>query len=264
MASPTPRPVSWPEMNPDEKIENLTDCPPTNWGLVNEALRPTDGGDPGRRRQALDVLLKAYERPIRSYLAGALHDPEAVNDAFQNLAARMIAGGFARVDPAKGKFRNYLKTALCRLATDIRRKRIDHSLDLEGVAAPYSDDPEIELESDREFLQHWTRGLLDIAWEGLSRDERSAPNQPYFTALSHKCIHRERDNTKLAEVLGRKLGREITRNRAAQVLFEARARFSTYIYDAVASTLSQPTRNGIEEELIALGLHRYVVSRVRI
>ena len=252
-----------PQRDPDsrEAVENLADYSATNWGLVQDALQPTVEIE--RRRVAMEGLLKVYGRAIRNYLGGALRDVDLVNDAYQTLAERMLSGGFAKVDPAKGKFRHYLKTVLCRLVTDIHRRKLLKSFNSTGIDDPVTPEPEYLSTDDANFLRHWNRGLLEIAWERLRLEQKARPETQHFTALKFKSSHPDAGNAELAAVLSRELDSEINTTKAGNILLRARDRYANLLAEAVAATLNAPGSDEVEQELIDLGLHQYVHQRLK-
>ena len=89
--------------------------PSTCWSRIQ-----ADGDD-----AALETLARGYWRPIHAYLRRALRrgDDEA-RDLAQDFFVWMIETGFVRkADPARGRFRAFLKTALRRYVTDGDRRR---------------------------------------------------------------------------------------------------------------------------------------------
>ena len=82
--------------------------PSTHWTSIRAGEQPAD------RRRALEHLAQLYWRPIRSYLRTALgrSDEEAL-DLTQDFFVWTIESSFlAKADPARGRFRAFLKTAL--------------------------------------------------------------------------------------------------------------------------------------------------------
>ena len=70
--------------------------------------------DAGQRRVAWDALVTAYWRPVYKYLRARWHlSPEAAEDLTQDFFARALEKGFLDAyDPAKGRFRTWLRTCL--------------------------------------------------------------------------------------------------------------------------------------------------------
>ncbi len=142
----------------------MSEFPTTRWSLVGRA----HADNPEVRRQALSELLRQYAPALRSYLIHRHRLPsdraEDVLQAF--LADRVLSQAIlARADQSKGRFRNFVLTALQRFALNEARgarakKRSPQSavsLDAEAalpVAAPGTRDP---------FETTWAREVLSRA-----------------------------------------------------------------------------------------------------
>lgn len=133
--------------------------PSTRWSRILAA--------PGARD--LDVLARSYWRPVHAWLGARLRirDEEAA-DLTQDAFAWMLATDFfARADPARGRFRALLKTALGRFAIEKFRERsaakrgggTQHAT-LDAVAEPV--DPSART-PDQVLDDAWRREVLDLA-----------------------------------------------------------------------------------------------------
>jgi RNA polymerase sigma-70 factor (ECF subfamily) len=111
----------------------MTMFPTTRWSRI---LRVE--GATGARAPDLDALARAYWRPIQAWLrawSGAA-DGDA-SDATQDFFVWVIERErLAQADPARGRFRAFLKTMLRRFAIDRERRR--SALKRGGGAAPAS------------------------------------------------------------------------------------------------------------------------------
>ena len=84
--------------------------PQTHWDNVEEAR---GGGDGGRRRQAMARLLEAYWQPAYSFVRRRGYDAEEARDLTQSFFTAFLERDFLRyVDPERGQFRAFLRTAL--------------------------------------------------------------------------------------------------------------------------------------------------------
>jgi RNA polymerase sigma-70 factor (ECF subfamily) len=82
--------------------------PPTRWTLIASAR-----ADAPARRAALEELLAQYWKPLYLFARRKGLDAQAAQDAVQGLLARLLERDFlARLDPARGRFRAYLRTAM--------------------------------------------------------------------------------------------------------------------------------------------------------
>ncbi|HZL36170.1 MAG TPA: hypothetical protein VFC78_12710 [Tepidisphaeraceae bacterium] len=94
--------------------------PTTQWSLVARAGDP----DHAARRAALEEVLGQYDRPIRAHLQSAWGMSEAgAEDVSQGFIARQVLENelLGEAEAHKGRFRNYLLTALDRYAANVRR-----------------------------------------------------------------------------------------------------------------------------------------------
>lgn len=136
--------------------------PPTRQSLF-EALR----GDAPDRVAALESLGRAYWQPARAYLGWRWRlDADAAQDLTQEFFARALERDlFARYDPARARFRTYLRLCLDSFVANERKaaarlKRgggaavlpLDEALALNERALRDGDD-----DADAMFQREWTR-----------------------------------------------------------------------------------------------------------
>ena len=127
----------------------------------------------GERSAALEVLARRYQAPAEAFLRAALGlSAEEARELFQDFFVRVLEGDFLeRADPARGRFRAFLKVALRRFWTDELRRRAaskrgggeaPRALDAGGVPEPAERDlsgPEAALDAA------WRAALIDEAFE---------------------------------------------------------------------------------------------------
>jgi hypothetical protein len=94
----------------------------TWWSLVRQAHQ----GPAGAANCARQQLLERYGCAVQRYLRKVLHDPDAVEEVFQEFALQLIQGDLRRVNPGRGRFRDFVKGTLliqdpCREAENLRR-----------------------------------------------------------------------------------------------------------------------------------------------
>jgi DNA-directed RNA polymerase specialized sigma24 family protein len=129
-------------------------------------------GEPEVRRHAFGVLVEGYWKPIYTYarLKWRLAEADA-QDATQGfLATAFEKGYFERFDPAKARFRTFLRTCLDRYIQNERKAA--HTLkrggDLRIVSLDFvtaegevgSTDPPDPMDPDRFFRAEWVRALF--------------------------------------------------------------------------------------------------------
>jgi RNA polymerase sigma-70 factor (ECF subfamily) len=221
----------------------------TLWSMVKDAVN----GPSDEVRTAQQKLLDRYSGAIRRYLLGVLRDADAAEDLFQDFAYRFLHGDLRRVDPQRGRFRDYVKGVLFHLVADYhkRRQKLPRQMDSE-----YGD-PAVVCEPDGEqeqaFLTSWRDELLMRTWSALnSADEASG--QSFHTVLRFRAEHPQMRSQEMAEQLSRVLGRPLTAAGVRKTLERARDRFADLLLEEIAEELCDPTVEHLEGELIDLNL----------
>lgn len=224
----------------------------TLWSVVAQAHAATSQ----RARPAQELLLRRYSGAVHRYLLGALRDPNAADELFQEFALRFVRGDFQNANPARGRFRSFVKTVLFHLIVDYQRKKPTRpaQLDLE-VKEPAVFDPSLP-DSDRKFVDDWRQELLDRTWLLLEEFERDT-GQPYHTILRCRADQPLLASAELAEQLGAKLGKSFTVDGVRKALQRAREKFADQLLEEVARSLEDPSAEELEQELIDLGLLSY-------
>src|SRR5215471_15234660 len=140
----------------------------TSWTLLRQAHNPSASKE--ERAQAHSELIERYSYVIRQYLGGALRGvrgdrQEAVEECYSRFCLRLAEGRFARAEPARGRFRDYLRQSLSNLASDYRSEQATQlkSLEERDVPAP---DPEADT---RHFQELFAESLVARAMEWLRR-----------------------------------------------------------------------------------------------
>jgi RNA polymerase sigma factor (sigma-70 family) len=137
--------------------------------------------DPAVRRQAWEALVGGYWKPVYKVLRTRWRlDREDAEDLTQEFfATALVKGTFERYDPARARFRTYLRTCLDGFAANERKAA--HRLKRGGGQASLSLDfagAEAELlrygagdglDPDEYFHREWVRALFDLAIGDLRR-----------------------------------------------------------------------------------------------
>jgi RNA polymerase sigma-70 factor (ECF subfamily) len=225
----------------------------TPWSILRRAH---DGSDPSIA-WARQALLDRYGGAVRRYLRAVLRDEEAADEVFQEFALRLVRGDFHTADPARGKFRNFVKAALHNLIVDYRRKigrDRGRSLDERSPAAAEQAEPPESL-----FMQSWGQDLLDRSWVRLSEIEQEG-GTPYYAALRLLADSPELSSDQIAQRLTTKLGREFTPGNVRVMIHRARQMFADQLVAEVADSLESAAAEEIEQELGDLNLLQYCKS----
>ena len=190
--------------------------------------------DPEVRRQALDTLIDSYWKPVYKYLR-VQH--RAAEDEAQDLTQSFFAlalekGTFDRYDPARARFRTFLRLVLDGFVANERKAARREkrgggaiALDFAGAEAELARSPSQaaqDLSPEEYFHREWVRGLFACAVERL-RDELS-PRR--FLLFERYDLEEDRPTyARLAEELG------ITTVQVTNELAAARRDFRRLVLD---------------------------------
>jgi RNA polymerase sigma factor (sigma-70 family) len=224
----------------------------TLWTLVLRAHQEPAG----EMQAAQKELLERYGGAVRRYLLGALRDPEAADDLFQDFACRLLKGDLRGADSSRGRFRDFVKGVLFHLIADYHNQQRRRPQPLECEPASPAQEAAALEEADRAFLENWRAELLARAWGGLAVLEQ-ASGQPSYTVLRFRAEHPDLRSPEMAEKLSSVLGKPVTAAGVRQVLHRAREKFAELLLYEVRQSLENPTQQRLEEELGDLGLLEY-------
>jgi RNA polymerase sigma-70 factor (ECF subfamily) len=240
-------------MEPEDHSARLSAIS-TRWTKLFQAHQNAGEADRGILRE----LILRYYSAVYRYLLGALRDPAAAEELTQEFAVRFLRGDFKRADPERGRFRDFLKTALRNLLRDHWRKQasagapLDNSEPVAGDSAPTDD-------LDRAFLDGWREELFSRAWAGLAKREAEA-GQPYHTLLRCKVANQQLSSAELAEYLRTHLGKTLSVTALRQLLHRARENYADLLVNEVALSLQTDDPERLAQELIELDLLPYCRS----
>jgi RNA polymerase sigma factor (sigma-70 family) len=169
----------------------------TRWSIVNAAAHGSDR----RTAEALAELCQIYWPPLYGYLRRRGHNPEDAQDLTQGFFARFLERQIVRsADPARGKFRAFLLTALKRYvineherAVAARRggRHVHLALDFEDAERAYIREQHAEETPEQLFDRKWAAITLGRALDRLRDDYDRAGKHaeadillPYLTETS--------------------------------------------------------------------------------
>jgi len=206
---------------------------------------------------AQQQLLVLYGGAIKRYLVASLRDADLAEDLFQEFALKFVQGGFQGVDPAKGRFRSYVKTVLYRMvAMHYRKKSVrkEHALPEDSLSG--SEHATHTADEDEKFLISWRDDLLAKTWQALEEHEQTS-GAPYNTVLRMRVSDPTLSSEELAQRLTDELDKPFKAGAARVTLHRAREKFAHLMIDVIANSLEDPTREKIESELVELRLIDY-------
>jgi RNA polymerase sigma-70 factor (ECF subfamily) len=232
----------------------------TCWTLINQAHNVET--PPEIMRAARTQLLQRYEPVVRCYLGKLLRSCpnhwEAVEECLQTFALRFLSGSFCRADRHRGRFRDYLKTAVRNLAISYQRTDRVRSqpLDEDYEAAAENS---CSNEEEAEFLKVWRDELFKRALRTLAAEEEQNGKRLH-SVLRMRMDYPDLRSAEMAERLSALFSKPVDAGWVRKRLLLARERFTRLLLSEVADSLDQPTRERVEEELLALGLFEYCRS----
>lgn len=233
----------------------LTTSPPkacfvtTRWSVVLTAGR----NDTTRAQEALSRLCETYWYPLYAYVRRRGRSPEDAQDLTQEFFARLLEHNWVGdADPAKGRFRTFLLTALSRfLANQWDRARSQKrggsvpvlSLDTDVAEKRYLSDAAQTMTPDQIYDRQWAMTLLDRALSQLGKEHEQAGKVAEFDAMS-PFLAAERGVIPYATVAAQ-LG--LTEAAARQAVHRLRKRFREVFREEIAQTVAAPEE--VEEEI---------------
>jgi RNA polymerase sigma-70 factor (ECF subfamily) len=231
-----------------------------------KSSRPPSGGQPGldqistRWPQIKDPVqfVMRYAPAIQKYLEALLKNSHDAEELTQDFLLRGILHGFVRTSQLRGRFRDYLKTAVRNAAlTYLQRRRRTRP----GGARPehLSDPAAPPSRADEDWLAEWRQCVLDRAWQALERHQSRSPGNLAHTVLRLATDHPDDDSATLAARAMALIGRPFRADAFRKQLSRARRLFAELLVAEVAHTLERPTPAEVELELVETGLMPYVL-----
>jgi RNA polymerase sigma-70 factor (ECF subfamily) len=214
----------------------------TRWSLVLRA-----SGDPTEAsRSALELLCRAYRAPLQAFARRIEADPSRAEDLVQDFLAHLMEpGALSAADPARGRFRTFLRSALRYHAINAHHARTAQK---RGGGARFVDaDPDQLAGStpslDRLYDRLWAQAVLDRALARLHDEQAQAGKGAMLDALRDR-LEGDAGETPLRETAAR-LG--MSEGAVKVALFRLRKRFADQVRAEVAETVAQP--EDVEAEL---------------
>ncbi|MCY2964986.1 MAG: sigma-70 family RNA polymerase sigma factor [Planctomycetota bacterium] len=197
-----------------------------------------------------------YARAIRKYVAAVVRDSHDADEVAQDFLVRVFEKGFCPENVSRGRFRDYLRSAVRYVAISHLRKKRPGELNEQALSQLTQ--PEVESEAERAFTSEWRACLLDRVWQSVEQLERQTDGNLDYTVLKLHVADPTAHSDRQAAELSRLVGREIRADAFRKQLSRARKRFAQQIVNEVRKTLQQPTAESMEDELIDLDLMEYV------
>ena len=218
----------------------------TRWSIVLQSK-----GDGQDARTALESLCRTYRAPVLAFIRGRGYRNDVAEDMTQSFFAHFLEReDYAAADPARGRFRAYLLTAIrhflvnhAAAANSAKRggrlsiESIDEVPDQSALHPAADGTPEAA------FDQAWALVILDTAMRRLRSEAKIADKQELFEQLRDFLIEApdDEDYARVAAKL------QMRRNTVAVSVHRLRRRLSELVQEEVAQTAAD--RAGMEIEL---------------
>ena len=235
-----------------EKPHAVPQFEPTRWSLVLRAR----GGDEAQRRVALEALCSAYWYPLYAYLRRSGRGVEDAEDLAQEFFVRLMDGRLiGAADPARGKFRTLLLTALhgqdvnaWRAAGAEKRGGGERLVALDGAEEKWLADGSKEGEPDAAFVRAWAATVVDRASMTLKQEFDAAGKGAVFDELFPRVSGGAKEEGFRA--IGERLG--MTEGNTKMAFHRMRQRFVDALKAEIGETVG--SREDLQGEL------RYLLS----
>ncbi len=226
-------------MSGDVDVRGSQAFPSTCWSR----LIADPDGDSAAVREAFETLARRYATPIAAYVRTrwAKTDDDA-RDAAQEFFLWMLESGFlARADPARGRFRGFLKRSLANFVHDLERKRRTAkrggtnrvlSLDAGPQDVPLNLPDPAERSPDMMLDDLWRKELLAQATESLAVELRRRGKAVTFDVF--RDYYLSEDDLEYA-VVARRYG--ISTTDVSNQLSYAKKRYRAHLRAAVLETV---------------------------
>jgi RNA polymerase sigma factor (sigma-70 family) len=204
---------------PDDTAAPRGAFPPTR----HSVLRAVRSDDEASRGRAWEALVESYWRPVYKYIRLRFHvPPEDAEDLTQGFFARALEKEFfAEFDPARGRFRTFLRTCLDRHVGHERRagrrkKRgggaVCLSLDFAGAEGELGPEPvATEVAYEELFQREWLRGIFQSAVSALeARAHASGRGVAFAVFWSYDIEGPDADSRKTYAALAAEHGLPVT------------------------------------------------------
>lgn len=227
----------------------------TRWSVVLQ----TRGND-GAARGALESLCRIYRPPVLAYIRSRGYRDDVAEDLTQAFFARFVERAhYAEADPARGRFRAYLLTAIKRFLINaaiesgrVKRGGRVHFESFDATPADSASAPQSGEDPERVFEQAWALAVIEAALGRLRQEASAAGKLDLFDRLRDFLAEppTEIEYARIADALG------LRRNTIAVSVHRLRRRLRDLVRAEVAQTAADRAAFEIElgELRAALGV----------
>ena len=221
----------------------------TRWSQVLKAAR----NDSTRASSALATLCSNYWYPLYSYVRRRGYSPDDAKDLTQEFFARLLEQRWlAQADPARGRFRTFLLTAMSHfLANEWDKAKAAKrggnvqilSLQLDTAETRYTREPIDSFTPDQAYERRWAFTVLDRVTEQLKHEYVTDGKADTFELLK-PCLLGEGTAEPYAGI-AQKL--RLSESAVKVLVHRLRKRYRHLLREEIANTLANP--DGVDEEM---------------
>jgi RNA polymerase sigma factor (sigma-70 family) len=216
--------------------------------------------DSTRAQKALAGLCQTYWYPLYAYVRRRGHSPPDAQDLTQEFFARLLERrSLAGADPARGRFRTFLLTAMNHfLANEWAKGRAQKrgksfqifSLDWAAAERRYDLEPADAATPDKAYDKQWALALLDTVLEKLDAEYGAGGKAELFSALK-QTLTGSRETQPYAELADR-LG--MSEGALKVAVHRLRRRYRELIRAEITETVASSEDVGDEMRLLVEAL----------
>lgn len=224
----------------------------TQWSIVLAAGRAASESS----RAALATLCDRYWYPVYVYVRRRGHDADEAEDLTQAFFAALLEKRYVdAADPARGRFRSFLLTAVKHFLSNERDRanaakrgggRAIVSLDAEAAEGRYRLEPSHDATPERLFERRWALTLLDRTIATLRAEQERAGHAERFDRLKGFLTGEGGDGGYAAAAAAL----DLSEGAIKVAVHRLRKRYRELLRAEIAQTLDDPAT--VEDEIRAL------------
>jgi RNA polymerase sigma factor (sigma-70 family) len=201
----------------------------------------TRSDDEETRRLAFASIIEAYWKPVYKYLRLRWNlDPEAASDLTQEFfAATLEKDVLGRFDPARARFRTYLRICVDGFASNVRKaeRRMKRGGGVTVVPLDFAwaegeidqHEPSVSADVDEMFYQEWVRALFQRAVGDLRAWAQSTGREVMFAVFERYDLSDPAGERPTYAAIAGELG--ITSSSVTNHLAAMRRQFRRFVLD---------------------------------
>ena len=215
----------------------------TQWSLVLRA-----GGGTPDARAALATLCSTYRPAVLAYIRSRGHDADVAQDLTQAFFTRFLEHAtYANADPARGRFRAFLLTAIKRFLINAEEEahaaKRGGRIHFESIDTAATDILPTDAETpDHAFERAWALVALEAALRRLRDEAQAAGKRELFDRLRDFLTEApdEADYARVAATLN------LRRNTLAVAVHRLRHRLRELVREELAQTIADRAELDVE------------------